>query len=169
MPRLDDATPSGVQHVAQALAGLGAQHTPQVLPGPAHTAAQAAAQLGVPVAAIANSLIFADDGHPLLVITSGGHRADPLSLAALLSASSVRPATPAEVRRWTHQPIGGVAPVGHPKPLKTLVDVELAHYTTVWCGAGHPSWVFATSYGELLRITAGEAAEVGDLSARETP
>jgi prolyl-tRNA editing enzyme YbaK/EbsC (Cys-tRNA(Pro) deacylase) len=165
----DDEIPDQVRHVAAALTGLGAQHAPRPLPGPAHTAAQAAAQLGTPVAAIANSLIFACDGRPLLAITSGGHRADPLTLAALLGAGSVRPATPAEVRKWTHQPIGGVAPVGHPHPLHTLVDVELAHFDTVWCGAGHPHWVFPTSYAELLRITAGEAAEVGDLSVTEAP
>ena len=169
MGRADDEIPDQVQRVAAALAGLGAQHAPRRLPGAAHTAAQAAEQLGVPVAAIANSLIFASDGGGLLAITSGGHRADPLALAALLGAESVRPATPSEVRAWTRQPIGGVAPVGHTRPLQTLVDVELAQFETVWCGAGHPNWVFATSYAELLRITAGEAAEVGDLSVTETP
>ena len=151
------------------LAGLRAQYQPQPLPEPARTAAAAAAQLGVPVAAIANSLVFAADHEPLLVLTSGGHRADPLELSALLGVNDLRPATPAQVRRWTHQPIGGVAPVGHPKPLPTLVDVELAKFPAVWCGAGHPQWVFCTSYAELLRITAGEAAEVGDLAAIETP
>ena len=87
--------------------------------------------------------------------------------AALLGAAEVRPASPAEVKRWTGQPIGGVAPVGHPRPLRTLVDVELSHFATVWCPAGHPHWVFPTSYAELLRITAGEAAEVGDLAVTD--
>ena len=141
---------------------------PRELAQPARTAAEAAAQLGTPVAAIANSLVFAsDEGEPLLVITSGSHRADPIVLAALLGATSVRTASPAEVRRWTGQPVGGVAPVGHPHPLHTLVDVELSRFTTVWCGAGHPSWVFPTSYAELLRITAGSAAEVGDLTVSD--
>jgi hypothetical protein len=31
----------------------------------------------------------------------------------------------------------------------------------VWAAAGHPSAVFPTSYEELLRLTAGTAAEVG--------
>lgn len=160
--------PARVQRVADELSGLGAQHQPIPLPGPARTAAEAAAALGVPVAAIANSLVFSADGEPLLVLSCGSHRADPLALSALVGVNDMRPATAAEVRQWTDQPIGGVAPVGHPVPLTTLVDVELSQFDAVWCGAGHPHWVFSTSYAELLRITAGEAAEVGDLSATET-
>jgi prolyl-tRNA editing enzyme YbaK/EbsC (Cys-tRNA(Pro) deacylase) len=59
------------------------------------------------------------------------------------------------------QTIGGVAPVGHPAPLRTIVDVALSRYDEVWAAGGHPHYVFPTSYDELLRITAGEAAEIG--------
>ena len=55
----------------------------------------------------------------------------------------------------------GVAPVGHPEPIGTLVDVELARYDQVWAAAGHPAAVFPTTYAELLGLTAGTAAEVG--------
>ena len=55
----------------------------------------------------------------------------------------------------------GVAPVGHPEPLRTVVDIALSRYDEVWAAGGHPHYVFPTSYDELLRITAGEAAEVG--------
>ena len=56
---------------------------------------------------------------------------------------------------------GGVAPVGHPEPLRTIVDIALSRYDVVWAAGGHPHYVFPTSYDELLRITAGEAAEIG--------
>jgi prolyl-tRNA editing enzyme YbaK/EbsC (Cys-tRNA(Pro) deacylase) len=59
------------------------------------------------------------------------------------------------------QAIGDVAPVGHPEPLRTIVDIALAKYDVVWAAGGHPHYVFPTTYDELLRITAGEAAEVG--------
>ena len=65
------------------------------------------------------------------------------------------------VRRHTGQPIGGVAPIGHPEPIGTLVDIELARHDRVWAAAGHPHAVFPTTYEELLRLTAGTAAEVG--------
>ena len=149
-------------HVARALAALGVPGTVRELDDRAATAAAAAALLGIEVGAVANSLVFDADGQPLLVLTSGAHRADVLALAGLVSASRVRRADADFVRAATGQPIGGVAPVGHPKPLRTIVDVDLARYDVVWAAGGHPHYVFPTTYDELLRITAGEAAEVGE-------
>jgi prolyl-tRNA editing enzyme YbaK/EbsC (Cys-tRNA(Pro) deacylase) len=64
------------------------------------------------------------------------------------------------VRAATGQPIGGVAPVGHPQPLRTLVDVALADHPVTWAAGGHPHTVFPTSYPELLQLTGGAPAEV---------
>ena len=102
-----------------------------------------------------------DDAQPLLVLTSGAHRVDETTVAGLLGVPHLRRATPDFVRDATGQAIGGVAPVGHPAPIGTLVDIELARYERVWAAAGHPSAVFPTTYEELLRLTAGTAAEVG--------
>ena len=136
--------------------------TVRVLDEPAPTAAAAAAQLGCEVGAIANSLVFDADGAPLLVMTSGAHRVDTSLVAALVGAAAVGRADARSVRAWTGQVIGGVAPVGHPAPIRTLVDAWLAKYDVVWAAAGHPHAVFPTSFDELLRITGGARAEVGD-------
>jgi prolyl-tRNA editing enzyme YbaK/EbsC (Cys-tRNA(Pro) deacylase) len=151
-----------VAAIARLLAEAGAAGQVLELPDGARTAAAAAAQLGVPVGAIANSLVFDVDGAPLLVLTSGTHRVDVARVSALLGVPEVRPASPDFVRRHTGQPIGGVAPIGHPEPIGTLVDIELARHERVWAAAGHPHAVFPTSYDELLRLTGGTAAEVGD-------
>jgi prolyl-tRNA editing enzyme YbaK/EbsC (Cys-tRNA(Pro) deacylase) len=133
----------------------------QLLPDAAPTAAAAAAQLGVDVGAIANSLIFAtDDGEPVLILTSGAHRVDTVKVAALLGTAKLKRATAEQVRSATGQPIGGVAPVGHPGPVRTLVDVTLADHAEVWAAGGIPHAVFPTTYDELLRLTAGRPAEV---------
>lgn len=134
----------------------------RVLPESAPTAAAAAAQLGCEVGAIANSLVFDADGAPLLVMTSGAHRVDTSKVAALVGAAAVGRAGAQSVRAWTGQVIGGVAPVGHPAPIRTLVDAWLGKYDVVWAAAGHPHAVFPTSFDELLRITGGTPAEVGD-------
>ena len=42
----------------------------------------------------------------------------------------------------------------------TLVDISLAHHGRIWAAAGHPRYVFETSYAELLRITDGNPAEI---------
>ncbi|GGT53120.1 YbaK/EbsC family protein [Actinomadura citrea] len=146
--------------VAKALLDLGAAGAIVELPDSARTAQAAAEQLGCEVGAIANSLVFDADGSPLLVMTSGAHRVDTVKVAALVGAAKVRRASPEFVREATGQPIGGVAPVGHPEPIRTLVDIWLERYDEVWAAGGHPHTVFPTSYGELLRITGGAPAEV---------
>jgi prolyl-tRNA editing enzyme YbaK/EbsC (Cys-tRNA(Pro) deacylase) len=147
---------------ASVLRELGVPGEVRVLPESAPTAAAAAAQLGCEVGAIANSLVFDADGAPLLVMTSGAHRVDTSRVAALIGAAKVGRADAQSVRAWTGQVIGGVAPVGHPAPIRTLVDGWLAKYDVLWAAAGHPHAVFPTSFDELLRITGGTPAEVGD-------
>ncbi len=151
-----------VESVTRQLRDAGVAGEVRILETKAHTAAIAAEQLGIEVGAIANSLIFDAEGVPLLVMTSGAHRVDTAKVATLLGIASLRRADPEFVRRHTGQAIGGVAPIGHPEPIGTLVDIELARYAEVWAAAGHPSTVFPTSYAELLQITSGTAAEVGD-------
>lgn len=64
------------------------------------------------------------------------------------------------VREHTGQPIGGVAPVGHRTPVRTLVDAALAGYDVIWAAGGVPRAVFPTTYAELVRITSGTPADV---------
>jgi prolyl-tRNA editing enzyme YbaK/EbsC (Cys-tRNA(Pro) deacylase) len=151
--------PSAIK-VAGILRGLGVPGEVRELPEPAPTAATAAAQLGCKVGAIANSLVFSADGAPLLVLTSGAHRVDTARVAALIGAAAVRRADPEFVRQSTGQVIGGVAPVGHPEPLRTLVDTWLEPYDVVWAAAGHVHTVFPTTFAELVRITSGTPAGV---------
>ena len=153
---------ANVDRFTQVLAELGVAGEVRTLPDSAKTAALAAAQVGCDVGAIANSLIFAADGRPLLVMTSGAHRVDTDLVAGLLGVAAVARADAESVREWTGQAIGGVAPVGHPQPIRTLVDTWLERYPQVWAAAGHPHTVFPTSYAELLRITGGTQADVGE-------
>ena len=132
----------------------------RVLPDAVTTAAAAAAALGVDVGQIANSLVFDADGAPLLVLTSGAHRVDTGKVAVLIGAERVRRASPDFVRTATGQTIGGVAPVGHPAPLRTLVDRALEQYGEVWAAGGVPHAVFPTTFAELVAVTGGEPADV---------
>jgi prolyl-tRNA editing enzyme YbaK/EbsC (Cys-tRNA(Pro) deacylase) len=127
---------------------------------PVPTAAAAAEALGCEVGAIANSLVFDADGVPLLVLASGAHRVDTAKVAALVGAGRVRRATAEFVLAATGQEVGGVAPVGHPRPLRTVVDVDLAAFPLLWAGGGDHHTMFAATYEDLLRVTAGEAAAV---------
>ena len=125
----------------------------------ATTAVAAAAALGIEVGAIANSLVFTLDGEPLLVLTSGALRVDTAWLGERLGGTIGR-ASKDLVREATGQVIGGVAPVGHPSPIRTLVDEDLAGYPVVWAAAGHAHTVFPTTFAELLRLTGGSPTPV---------
>jgi prolyl-tRNA editing enzyme YbaK/EbsC (Cys-tRNA(Pro) deacylase) len=132
----------------------------RVLPDAVSTAAAAAEALGVEVGQIANSLVFDADGVPLLVLTSGAHRVDTGKVAALVGAQRVRRASPEFVRAATGQVIGGVAPVGHPAPLRTLVDRYLERYAEVWAAGGIAHAIFPSTCAELVKVTEGELADV---------
>lgn len=132
----------------------------RVLPEAVTTAAAAASALGVQVGQIANSLVFDADGVPLLVLTSGAHRVDTGKVAALIGAERVRRASAEFVRDATGQVIGGVAPVGHPAPIRTLVDRTLEQYDEVWASGGVAHSVFPSTCAELAAVTGGELADV---------
>jgi prolyl-tRNA editing enzyme YbaK/EbsC (Cys-tRNA(Pro) deacylase) len=134
----------------------------RILGDAAPTARAAAEQIGCPVGAIANSLIFTTDAStPLLVMTSGAHRVDVAKVGLELSTSLHR-ASAEFVREHTGQPIGGVAPIGHPQPIPTVVDVALAEFEELWAAGGIPHAVFPISYRDLLTLTGGTEIRVAD-------
>jgi prolyl-tRNA editing enzyme YbaK/EbsC (Cys-tRNA(Pro) deacylase) len=150
------ALPAANARVAAALAASGAHDAAagvRRLDESTHTAAAAAAALG-------KSLVFTADGEPLLVLASGDHLVDTAKVAAALGVAEVRRADPETVRSASGFAIGGVAPVGHPAPLRTIVDAHLAKFPQLWAAAGTPDSIFPTRYDELLRITAGTALDV---------
>jgi prolyl-tRNA editing enzyme YbaK/EbsC (Cys-tRNA(Pro) deacylase) len=77
-----------------------------------------------------------------------------------MGLETLKRATPEFVRLHTGQTIGGVAPLGHPKPLRTLVDVALEQYPEIWAAGGIAHAVYPTTYAELVRVTAGTPTEV---------
>jgi prolyl-tRNA editing enzyme YbaK/EbsC (Cys-tRNA(Pro) deacylase) len=157
----ETATPShaAVDRVTAALVAKGVEPRVVWFDDAVTTAQLAADALGVEVGQIANSLVFTIDDEPILVLTSGAHRVDTEWLGERLGGT-IRRASKETVKAATGQVIGGVAPVGHPSPVRTVVDVHLAHYDEVWAAAGHAKTVFPTSFDELVQITGGTPSPV---------
>lgn len=150
-----------VAAVNAVLEAAGSNGRVRVFDVPVPTAAAAAAELGVEVGAIANSLVFTTEaGEQVLIMTSGAHRVDTARAATALGVQRLDRASAAEVLAATGQKIGGVAPVGHPAPLRTLVDADLRAYPEIWAAGGVPQAVFPTTFDELVRLTDGTVAEV---------
>jgi prolyl-tRNA editing enzyme YbaK/EbsC (Cys-tRNA(Pro) deacylase) len=124
------------------------------------TAADAAAAIGCSIGQIVKSLVFVTAaGSPLLVLVSGSNLVDEAKLEAF-AGEPVRRANANQVRAFTGQAIGGVAPIGHPAPIPTLFDPDLLTYASVWAAAGTPRTVFEIAPAELVRITHATSAPV---------
>lgn len=156
----DRQLPARSEIVQQHLIDAGVTAEVRELPEATRTAAQAAAALGCDVGAIASSLVFVADGEPLLVMTSGRHRVDTGVLAKEAGAAEVSMATAKQVRDITGQAIGGVAPVGHPARVRTVIDEALRDYETLWAAAGTPHTVMPLTLNELVTLTGGTIIRV---------
>ena len=121
------------------------------LPDSTRTASEAAAAVGCEVGAIVKSLVFRVGDEAVLALVSGGNRADESLLQAGFG-TAVERADADFVRAATGYSIGGVPPIGHPRPLRTLVDEDLLRFPVVWGAAGTPRSVFPIAPDELARL-----------------
>jgi prolyl-tRNA editing enzyme YbaK/EbsC (Cys-tRNA(Pro) deacylase) len=136
---------------------LGLDSEVQELADSTRTAQEAAAAVGVEVGQIVKSLVFVDDEGPLLCLCAGDRRVDPGRLG-----QGVRQAKGDEVRAATGFAIGGVPPVGHEQPVRTVVDASLRRFDVVWCAGGTPHAVFPVSPEAL--IAAIPSADVREIA-----
>ncbi len=148
-----------VERVQAALRRAGLEIEVTELAESTRTAHEAAQAVGAEVAQIVKSLVFLADGDPILALVSGSNRLDTDRLGAALGRSISR-ADAATVRAATGFAIGGVAPVGYPAPVETLVDRDLLQYDTVWAAAGTPNHVFPIAPDDLVRVSGGRVADV---------
>ena len=150
-----------VRRVQAALQALGLGHEIVDLGLSARTAADAAGAVGCRVDQIAKSLVFRlrESGRALLVVTSGTHRVNEARVATLVGEPLDR-ADADFVRTETGFAIGGVAPVGHVKPVVTLIDEHLLTFEEIWAAAGHPNMVFRLRPADLVTMTGGRVAAV---------
>jgi prolyl-tRNA editing enzyme YbaK/EbsC (Cys-tRNA(Pro) deacylase) len=150
-----------VRRVQEALAALGLGHEIVDLGQSARTVADAARAVGCRVDQIAKSLVFRlrESGRPLLVVASGAHRVNEARVAGLVGEALER-ADADFVRAETGFAIGGVAPVGHVKPVTTLIDEHLFTFEEIWAAAGHPNTVFRLRPADLVTMTGGRVTPV---------
>jgi prolyl-tRNA editing enzyme YbaK/EbsC (Cys-tRNA(Pro) deacylase) len=125
----------------------------------AHTAAEAAAALGVPVEAIVKSLLFEVDGTPVIVLASGPNRVD-VELVGTALGGPVGKSTAATVKLATGYSIGGVPPFGYPAPLRTVIDEDLLALDQLWAAAGMPNAVFPITPERLIALSGGTVTRV---------
>lgn len=156
-----------VERVRAALAQAGVDFEIRWLSEGAHTAADAAAQLGVPLGAIAKSVVLRLGDTPVLCITAGDRRVDAERLVPQFG-----PATRADaafVRRHTGFPIGGVAPLGFApqedaRSPTVLMDPSLQRFDCIWAAAGHPRTVLGLRFDSLVQAAGARLEAFADVA-----
>ena len=152
--------PDAAQRVADLLDAMGHDGPVVMLPESGKTSAEAAAGLGCSVAQIAKSIVFrrVSDDAPVMVIASGANRVDENKVETLVGA--VRKADAKFVRERIGYAIGGVCPIGHPEPVRIMIDEDLMRLDVLWAAAGHPHAVFRLTPRQLLAMTGAAAEDV---------
>jgi prolyl-tRNA editing enzyme YbaK/EbsC (Cys-tRNA(Pro) deacylase) len=112
------------------------------------------------VRAIAKSLLFLADGEPVLVICAGDRRVDTGRVGELVGASQVKMAPPEEVRRVTGFAIGGVPPLGHATPIRTLMDRRLIELSMIYAAAGAHDALFPVDPKRLLEVSGAQETDI---------
>ena len=125
------------------------------------TSAEAAAAVGCEVAQIAKSIVFRgkESGLAIIVVASGANRVSESKVQARVGEGLLR-ADADFVRDATGFAIGGVAPTGHSKPVKLLLDEDLRRFATIWAAAGTPFSVFPATPDQLRALTRAEWSDV---------
>lgn len=125
------------------------------------TAQDAADACGCEVGQIVKSLVFEDarSGGLVLLLVSGSHNAD-LDYISDRYGLNLKRCDGRRVRNETGFAIGGVAPIGHLKPLPVYFDDALLAYDTVWVAAGRPDSVFEIGTRALAGAVQAEVIAV---------
>jgi len=158
---LSPSLKASARRVQEALAARGFAFEVTEFPESTRTSAEAAAAVGCAVGQIAKSLVFRgrESGEAVLIIASGANRVDPAKAEALLGEAIER-ADAGFVRAATGFAIGGVPPLGHDRPLVTLIDEDLLAFEEIWAAAGTPNAVFRLSPLDLCQLTAGRTGDL---------
>jgi prolyl-tRNA editing enzyme YbaK/EbsC (Cys-tRNA(Pro) deacylase) len=131
--------------VRQRLFDLGLDVDVRVLPDSTRTAEEAASACGCELGQIVKSLVFVEEssGEAVMCLWAGDRQVPAAELG-------LRRASADEVRKATGFAVGGVPPLGHDRPLRTVVDESLHRFDRVWCAAGTPHAVFEVDVEELF-------------------
>lgn len=148
-----------IERVRQALHAANHADSIAEFPAGTHSAVDAAAAVGCTVAQIAKSIVFRAGEDVVLVIASGANRIDRKKVSGVLGLT-VKPADPDWVATATGYAVGGVAPVGHLRPVVTVIDADLLALDLLWAAAGSPMHAFRTSPRDLIAMTGGIVADV---------
>jgi prolyl-tRNA editing enzyme YbaK/EbsC (Cys-tRNA(Pro) deacylase) len=162
----EPAPHTGIQRVIDAAARKGVTLDIHVMDASTHSALEAAAAVGAEIGAIVKSLVFVAPTErglePILCLISGADRVDLARLAAVTGERDVRRATAREANELTGFTIGGIAPIGHARPMRVIMDTNLGRFQVVWAAAGTDTAVFPVPPATLRTLANAVVVEIAE-------
>lgn len=143
--------PAASRRVVEAARTMGLELDIHQFPEGTKTAADAAAAIGCPVAAIVKSLVFVVGEEPVVALVPGDLMLDLTKLEEAAGTAPARRATLEEVRDATGFAAGGTPPFGHAQTLRVFADDALRRNEPVWAAGGTPTTVFPITLDDLDR------------------
>lgn len=127
---------------------------------------EAADKLALPPEQVFKTLVVQTEHGELLVAVLPVHA--QLSLKALAANAGVKKvdlADPLQAQRVTGYLVGGISALGQKKALRTFLDSSAQYFDTVYISAGQRGLEVELSAADLLRLTAGQYADLTQLSS----
>ena len=118
-------------------------------------------QLGVERSKIIKSMLFTDDlGNPILAIVTGDRKVDEEKLAKAIGVKKVWKAKLRMVKEITGYEAGALPPVGHKKPIKTIIDPKVLENNVVFGGGGRVNKLLEIDPKDIVKLTNAEVVRI---------
>jgi Cys-tRNA(Pro)/Cys-tRNA(Cys) deacylase len=156
------AKPAKKTHAMRVLESRGIPYTATTYDdgGTFHSAEEAAALLGVPVAAVYKTLVVmreAPRAKPLIVMLPSDAQLDLKRLAAAVGEKSLRMATQREAEQLTGMQVGGISALGLKRPVGDVyIDERARVLETVHVSAGERGTDIALQTADLVAASGAE-------------
>jgi Cys-tRNA(Pro)/Cys-tRNA(Cys) deacylase len=122
---------------------------------------EAAEKMGIAEARVFKTLVVELDNKELAVgVIPVSSMLSMKRIAKAVGAKKATMANKSDVERSTGYVLGGVSPLGQKKRLKTVVDVSVKNYSTIYISAGRRGLEIELSPDDLMTLTSSILAEV---------
>lgn len=160
---LSETLKSSTRKVHDYLQDKGLNLEVKQIPETTRTAAEAAKAVNCDIACIAKSLVFRNRKNqtPVMIVASGKNRVD-LKKAGQVLGTELEQADADFAHKHTGYAIGGIPPIAHPKPITTLLDIDLKNQSCIWAAAGTPNSLFCLSSDQLELLTGASWVDLAE-------
>lgn len=122
---------------------------------------EAAESLGVDPHRIFKTLVVDASGDLVVAVVPVAGQLDLKALATAVGAKKAMLADPGAAARSSGYVVGGISPIGQRTPLRTVIDVSVLDFDTVFVSAGKRGLQVELAPADLIKATSGDTAVIG--------